>query len=140
LAGVAFAQTAGVRSEIFGVRLGDKIEDVRKRLDPLGETGGSKTRDGGKKEAWVLKDVDYTSITLRSNAKGEVVWIGGFLRPGKEIPFSQLGDISKAVKTDSDATWTIDSPNGKYQIVGKGDNQMARAVYLIRVRPEKDKD
>ena len=37
-----------------------------------------------------------------------MVWITGFVRPGKEIPFAQLGDLSLAkVATNTRAVWNV---------------------------------
>ncbi len=99
-----------MRDSILGVRLGSSLEDARRRLDPLavrlpGESREDekeeKERGEGRKKAWTLKSTEYQSVALKANDADRVVWITGFLRPGKEIPFSRLGDLSLARATDS---------------------------------------
>lgn len=117
---------------ILGIRIGMSLEEVRAKLGPLGTAGGRATREGGRKEAWTLKRTDYSSIAFKTNPKGLVVWVTGFLRPGKEVPFSDLGDISRAFRaTDSQAIWNVKTPDGGYRLVAKGQNGKARVTYLL---------
>ncbi len=121
-----------VTGSILGVRIGSNIEEVRAKLEPLGTFGGRATRDGGRKEAWTLKETDYVSIAYKTDKHGRVVWVTGFLRPGKEISFSHLGDLSIASRSmDSQAIWNVTTPDGGYRLVAKGPNGKARVIYLL---------
>lgn len=133
-AGRADAQTGGakVADSILGVRIGSSLEEAHAKLKDLGTVGGRATRDGGRKEAWTLKGGEFTSVAYRTDAAGRVVWLTGFVRPGKEIPFSQLGDLARATgKDDTEAAWTVETPGGGYRLVAKGPNGRARVVYLL---------
>ena len=121
-----------VINSLLGVSIGSTLEEARSKLTPLGTGGGRDTRDGGRKEAWALKGTDYTNIAFKTDGKGRVVWVSAFTRPGKEIPFSKLGDLSKTVQTPgSQAVWNIETPQGGYRLVAKGANGKASVIYLL---------
>lgn len=133
-AGRAGAQAGGakVADSILGVRIGSSLEEAHARLKDLGTVGGRATREGGRKEAWTLKGGDFTSVAYKTDAAGRVVWLTGFVRPGREIPFSQLGDLARATgKDETQAAWTVETPGGGYRLVAKGPNGRARVVYLL---------
>lgn len=121
-----------VTDSIFGVSIGDKFTDVRLQLDQFGKSGGRDTRDGGRKESWALQETDFSYITVRADKQGKIVWVSGFLRLGKEIPFSVLGDPA-LIKggTDSQAIWNVETPEGPYRLVAKGREGKATVIYLL---------
>jgi hypothetical protein len=133
-----------VTNSILGVGIGASLVQAHAKLDRLSthesrsmredETREEETeeREGGRKEAWTLKATDYTSVALQTDREGRVVWITGFLRPGKEIPFAKLGNLSSAIGlTDSRAIWTVATSDGGYRLVAKGQNGKARLIYLL---------
>ncbi|HEU4595792.1 MAG TPA: hypothetical protein VFS10_11680 [Pyrinomonadaceae bacterium] len=134
-AGRAGAQGGGAKvlDSILGVRIGSSLEEAHAKLKDLGTVGGRATREGGRKEAWTLKGGEFTSIAYKTDASGRVVWLTGFVRPGKEIPFSQLGDLARANgKDETEAAWTVEAPGGGgYRLVAKGPKGKARVVYLL---------
>lgn len=119
-------------NSILGVSIGSTLEETRAILTPLGTGGGRDTRDGGRKEAWTLKGTEYATLAFKTDGKGKVVWVSAFARSGKEIPFSKLGDLSKAARAaDSQAIWNVETPQGAYRLVVKGANGKASVVYLL---------
>ena len=127
-----------VSDSILGVRIGTSLEDAEKKLEKLSITGEHPTdkdedeRERGTKRAWRLKATDYTSVALQTDEKGRVVWVTGFVRPSKELLFSELGDTSRAVRArDSQAIWNVATPSGGYRLVAKGENGRARVIYLL---------
>lgn len=135
LLGSAVAQKskdARVINSILGVSIGNTLEETRSKLSSRGSGGGRDTRDGGRKEAWTLKGTEYATLAFKTDGKGKVVWVSAFARPGKEIPFSKLGDLSKAARAaDSQAIWNRETPQGSYRLVAKGANGKASVVYLL---------
>lgn len=141
LSPVVTAQTgkpARVNDSILGVRIGASLEAVREKLEPLsmvsdGPTDKDEDKDErGHKQVWRLKGTNYTYIALKTNDRGRVVWVTGFVRPSKELPFSSLGDTSLALRaTDSQAIWNVATKNGGYRLVAKGQNGRARVIYLL---------
>jgi hypothetical protein len=131
-----------VLDSILGIRVGSSLADARALLEPRsirqGEEPETEEKEGhgeGRTKAWTLKDSEYQSVALKVNDAEKVVWITGFLRPGKEIPFSRLGDPSIAVRaTDSQAIWNVATPEGGYRLVGRGRNGTAHVVSLISLK------
>lgn len=134
LVSAAMAQSSkesGVINSILGVSIGSTLEETRAKLGSLGSGGGRDTRDGGRKEAWTLKGTDYATVAFKTDGKGKVVWVSAFARPGKEILFSKLGDLSKGAASDSQAVWNVETPKGGYRLVAKGAKGKASVVYLL---------
>ena len=121
-----------IADSILGVRIGAMLAEARAKLDPLGTHGGRDTREGGRKEAYALKETDYAHVALKTNRQGEVVWVSGFVRPDRELPFSAFGDLARAPgATDAEAIWNVETPGGGYRLVVKGQHGKARVVYLL---------
>jgi hypothetical protein len=141
LSSLVKAQTANhsrVSDSILGVRIGTSLEEARKKIERLSIASEQSSdedeerEEGGTKRCWRLKGTNYTSVALKTNQKGRVVWVTGFVRPSKELLFSELGDTSRALRaTDSQAIWNVETPNGGYRLVAKGQNGRARVIYLL---------
>lgn len=133
---VRAAQTGGVKvlDSILGVRVGSSLAEAHEKLKDLGTFGGRATREGGRKEAWTLKDGEFSSVAYKTDAAGRIVWVTGFVRPGKEIPFSKIGDLARAAASDeTEAAWNVEAHGGarSYRLVAKGPKGKARVVYLL---------
>lgn len=131
LTATAYAQETAVGS-LNGIGIGTSLEDARSLLGRIGTGGGRDTRDGGRKEAWTLKDSDFASIAFKSNGAGRIVWISAFVRPGKEVEFKTFGDPAKATSwSKSQAIWNVGNARGGYRLVAKGMEGKASVVYLL---------
>ena len=127
----AYAQETAVTS-LGGISIGTSLEDARSILNRIGTGGGRDTRDGGRKEAWTLKESEFNSIAFKSNGAGRIVWISAFVRPGKEVEFTKFGDPAKATSwSTSQAIWNVGSERGGYRLVAKGIEGRANVVYLL---------
>lgn len=127
---------SAVRDSILGVRIGSDLEEARQKLSPLAESSPpdeeDDEREGGKKEAWVLKGTEFRSVALQTDRNAKVVWVTGFVRAGREIPFARLGDVAAALRaTQSEAIWNVASAHGGYKLVAKGQNGRAHVIYLL---------
>lgn len=128
-----------VVDSILGIRVGSSLEDAHKKLKSRGTFGGRDTQAGGRKEAWTLKKTEFSSIAYQTDREGRVVWVTGFVRPGREIPFSKLGDLERAAsKSDSQVMWSVKTPEGGYRLVAKGPDGKARVVYLFLLNAAED--
>ena len=115
-----------------GIGIGTTLDDARSLLARSGTGGGRDTRDGGRKEAWTLKETDFATLAFKTNGAGRIVWISAFIRPGKELAFDRLGDPAKATDlTKSQAIWNVEKPQGGYRLVAKGSEGKASVVYLL---------
>jgi hypothetical protein len=131
----ASAQTAAgarVDDSILGVKIGMGLEEVRAKLEKLGTYGGRDTRDGGRKEQWTLKKTEYAYVVYQTDGRGKVKWVTGYARPGKEVSFAKLGDLRGAsLKSEQEATWNVERPEGNYRLMAKGAGGKASVVHLI---------
>lgn len=117
---------------LLGVSIGMDIEEASAKLNALGTAASRTTREGGVKAAWTLKETDFSSIALKTNGIGKVVWLTGFLRPGKEIPFSKLGDLARAsAASDTQVIWNIATSSGGFRLVAKGEHGKAQVIYFL---------
>jgi hypothetical protein len=125
---------AGTLSSILGVGIGATLEEARAALDPLGAVAGRETRSGGQKLAWTLEGSEFSSVALKTDRRGRVVWITGFVREGRSLPFTELGDLQTAHRASaSQAIWNVPGPRGGYRLVAKGSEGLARVVYLLEL-------
>jgi hypothetical protein len=133
-----------VIDSILGVRIGATREEAHRKLKSLGKPGGEDAgergeeedaearREGGRQEAWALRKTEFGYIVYRMNEAGRVKWVSGFVRPGREIPFAKLGDLSLATtNTATEVIWNVETPEGGYRLVAKGPQGKARVVYLF---------
>ncbi len=127
-----------VRDSILGIRVGSSLADARTRLAALAvrqesepEESEERERGEGRTLAWTLKGTEYRSIALKANDADRVLWITGFVRPGKEIRFSRLGDLSAARANDSIAIWNVATPEGGYRLIARGGARKARVISLL---------
>lgn len=140
-------QPKRVPDSILGVGIGSTLDQAHEKLDRL-RTGNvhstredseeeareeqEQEREGGRKEAWALRATNYATVALQADREGHVVWITGFVRPGKEIPFSKLGSLSSAtVATDKKTVWNVTTTGGGYRVIAKGENGKARVVSIL---------
>ncbi|MGB8509148.1 MAG: hypothetical protein WCD76_12245 [Pyrinomonadaceae bacterium] len=133
-------KTRESRTSVLGIRLESSIEDVHRRLKSLCTIGGRDTRDGGRREGCTLTKTEFSSVAYQTDKEGRVRWVTGFVRPGKEIPFSKLGDLARAsYKNDSQVIWNIETGGGEsYRLMAKGPGGKARVVSLISLGQEED--
>lgn len=141
-------ERARVPDSILGVGIGSSLDQAHANLDRLRTRNARKAheesaaeeereeqeqqREGGRKEAWALRATNYATVALQADREGRVVWITGFVRPGKEISFARLGNLSAAaVATDKKAVWNVATPGGGYRVIAKGDNGKARVVSIL---------
>ena len=127
-----------ITDSILGVKIGTRLVDAHEKLKRFGQTGsrqGDKEEEeeaGERKEAWSLSKTQFSSVALKTNREGKVVWVTGFVRPGQEIPFAKLGELSQAYRANElQVVWNVETPEGSYRLVAKGQKGKARVVYLL---------
>jgi hypothetical protein len=129
-----------VTDAILGVRLGSTLEEAREKLKGLVKKGGGAEgegereggREGGRKEAWALRKTEFASIAYQADDGGRVRWVTGFVRPGREIPFSKLGDLSQAShKSEQAAIWNVQRAEGNMRVIVRGSGWKARVVQVL---------
>ena len=126
---------------ILGIRIGLGLENAHENLERYGGTGGKhdgrkedeeEEEAGERKEGWSLRSSEYSTIALKADREGKIAWVTGFVRPGREIPFTKLGDLSRALKSNATtAIWNVETRDGGYRVVAKGSDGKARVVYIL---------
>jgi hypothetical protein len=128
----SYAQESVKSTLVEGIGIGTTLEEARSILGRIGTGGGRDTREGGRKEAWTLKETDFTTLAFKTDRTGRIVWISAFIRPGKEVQFTKFGDPAKATSFDkSQAIWNVGSAHGGFRLVAKGAEGKANVVYLL---------
>ena len=143
--GLAIAQKpVRVWDSILGVRVGSTLNEARAKLRRLGSSGAEdelkkdgraeehEEREGGHKESWKLRKGSFGYVVFQTDYQNRVTWVSGFVRPGREIPFSTLGDLTRAAgRNDSQVFWNVPNAAGGYRLVAKGPSSKARVIYLF---------
>ena len=137
LAGV---EAPRVEDAILGVRIGSVSGDVQVKLGARGTVDTRPTREGGAKQVWTLTGTPFSSLALKTDAAGRVVWVSGFVRPGQEIPFKELGDLARAsAASASRVVWDVPTAHGGYRLIARGSGRRAQTVSLLSFDSEAEK-
>ena len=140
LAAAVSAEGIRVQDAILAVRIGSAASEVQSKLGPLGTVDSRPTRDGGVKQVWTLEGTSFSSLALKLNAAGRVVWVTGFVRPGREIPFKELGDLERASNASAvRVVWNVPTADGGYRLLARGSDRRARTVSLLSFHLEPEK-
>lgn len=140
LAVLAAPETPRVQDAILGVRVGSTAAEVQTTLGPRGTPETRPTRDGGNKQVWTLDGTPFSSLALKTDAAGRVVWVTGFVRAGQEIPFKAFGDLARARSSSpSRVMWDVPTARGGYRLIARGSGRNAQTVSLLSFDAETEK-
>ncbi len=129
---VSANETRAPLDAILGVTVGMAEAEAREILEPLGETAGRDTRSGGRKQGFLLNDSRYAWIAYKAGHSGKLRWVSANLRPGSEIAFAELGNLSLADSAnDFQVIWNVPRGDSGYRLVAKGRDGKANIVYLL---------
>ena len=141
---LAAAQSVKVETKLLGVELGSTLEQAHERLDSLGDPAqpASEGAEGAEEAArerkilWKLAKSDFSSILVKTDEKERVTYMMGLLRPGKEIPFDQIGQTEKApILTEHTVAWDVVRPDKSLlRVVGRGEKSKANAITIFMVK------
>jgi hypothetical protein len=141
---LAAAETVKVKTSILGLELDSSLEKAHETLDPL--TDPAKPSVEAAEEAeheekehkvlWQLTKSEFSSVLLKTDDKERVTYITGFLRPGKEIPFGEIGQTEKApILTDRTVAWDVVRPNQPLiRVVARGEKRKAASITIFIVK------
>lgn len=135
LASSSTAQTATCDA-IQGIRPGSDFDEVETVLAPFGPTSRSSEKEEEREEkrrgVWSIARGDYETIVVESGEDGKVSGVTGFVRKGREIPFTRLGRRAAAARwTGTAAIWTVPTSEGGFRLIAKGPEGRARVVTLL---------
>lgn len=145
---LAAAKSVRVQTSILGVEIDSTLEAAHARLDPLSEPAKPPLREAedgelGEKQQkvlWQLAKSDFSSVYVKTDDKERVIYVTGFLRPGKELPFEKIGQVEKApMLTETAVAWdTVKPKRPLIRVVARGTNRRASSITIFVVkRPAK---
>ena len=145
---LAAAESVKVETSLLGLQLDSTSKQAHEILDPLGtstQLGVEPTKRDEKDESerkvlWRLTKSDFSSILVRIDEKERIAYIMGLRRPGKEIPFTQIGETEKApILTEHTAAWDVVRPDKSLvRVVARGEKNKASAItiFVVKRSPE----
>jgi hypothetical protein len=141
---LAAAQSVKVETKLLGLELGSTLEQAHERLDSLGDPAqpasegaeGAEEAERERKILWKLAKSDFSSILVKTDEKERVTYMMGLLRPGKEIPFDQIGQTEKApILTEHTVAWDVVRPDKSLlRVVARGEKSKANAITIFMVK------
>lgn len=141
---LAAAQTVKVEMNILGLELDSTLEEAHERLDSLGDPSKpaveaareAEHEEDERKVLWELTKSDFKSVLVKTDEKERIVYIAGFLRPGKEVPFDKIGEIAKApILNDGSVAWDVVRPNQPLiRVVARGEKRRASSITIFVVK------
>jgi len=139
---LAAAKSVKVQTDILGVRIDSSLEEARAKLDPLAAPKGRPEKDaeegeeGEQKLLWKLDKTKFSSVFVKADAKERVIYLLGDLRPGQQIPFSQIGEVAKApIHNDKVVAWDVVRENRPLlRVVARGANEKAETITIFVVK------
>jgi hypothetical protein len=141
---LAAAQSVRVETRLLGLDLDASLEKAHEILDPLGTptqpsveaAGEAEEGEHERKVLWKLTKSDFSSILVKTDEQERVIYILGFLRPGKEVPFDQIGQTDKApILTEHTAAWDVVRPDKSLlRVVARGEKRKASAITIFVVK------
>jgi hypothetical protein len=138
----ATPQLIEVTGSILGVTLFSSLEEAREKMESFklektpGADDSEKEPEGGERMIWRLVETEYLWIVAWANKEGKVVKISASVRPEKQKPFREIGDLSRAkAHNESMAMWIPQHSDGTYyRVVAKGPAEKASSIYLYSLK------
>ena len=138
-------ETAKVATDILGLRLRDSLKQAHEKLDSLCAPGHPSKQEeeeagdegeSGHKVLWEPVKSDFASVFVTSDENDRVIYILAEVKPGKEVPFSKIGEVEKApVHTSSTVAWDVVRRGSPLmRVVGQGAEERASSITLFVVK------
>lgn len=89
---------------------------------------------------WELAKSDFASVFVKTDKDERVVYILAALRPGREMPFTEVGQVEKApIHTSNTVAWDVvrrNSPLMRVVAVGKEERASSLTLFLVKRSPK----
>ena len=129
-------ETIEASGTVLGIGIGTQIDEARAKLEPLREaveTPPDAKEQANKRIYWKLKETDYEWLIAWANSKGQITRLRARLREGSEKPFSEIGDLARAmINTPDQAMWNV--TGGKrpaFRLIAQGKDRRAITFYMF---------
>ena len=112
----------------------EKAGDEKEQREHKPDAG--EEQEEGHKVLWQPAGTDYSAVYITADDKERIDSITGFLRPEKQMPFDEVGEVSKApVKDGNSVVWDVLRPDQPlFRVVARGSNGKASSIRLFVVR------
>ena len=143
------AETAKVMTDVLGLRIRDSLKQAHEKLDSRcsadhppkqEEEEAGDEGESGHKVLWEIEKSDFASIFVKTDKDERVVYILATLRPGREIPFTEIGQVGKApIHTSSTVAWDVvrrNSPLMRVVAVGQEERANSLTLFLVKRSPK----
>jgi hypothetical protein len=140
---LAAAESVKVKMSILGLNLGSTLEEAHKKLDKLcdaahrpKEEEEEDNKEGERKVLWELVGTQYGFVFVKADEKERITYLSGYLRPGKEIPFSKIGEMQKApIQTPQLIAWDVVRPKQPpSRVIASGEHHKANSIMVFVVK------
>ena len=132
------AETIESSGEILGVRIGMTMKEVREKLNPLRDPAAPRDEREkfGTRAYWKLLETEYDWIMAWANREGKITRIRAVLRPESPKPFSEIGDLSRAVtNAPHAAAWNASRDHIHFRITAFGNEGRAVRISILAFDP-----
>ena len=132
------AETIESSGEILGVRIGMTMKEARAKLTPLRdpEAPRDEREKFGTRAYWKLLETEYDWMMAWANAAGKITRLRAVVRPEKLKPFSEIGDLTRAVTiTPNTAAWNVVRDGIAFRITALGNDGHAVRISMLAFDP-----
>ncbi|HEX4668094.1 MAG TPA: hypothetical protein VH207_16000 [Chthoniobacterales bacterium] len=141
---LAAARSVKVETKILGLEPDATLEEAHEKLDPLANRSqpaieakeGAEHEEDQRKVLWELAKSDFKSVLVKTDEKERIIYIAGFLRPGKEVPFDKIGETKNApILNNRMVAWDVVRPDQPLiRVVARGEKRKASLITIFVVK------
>ena len=132
------AETIESSGEILGVRIGMTMKEAREKMNPLRDPDAPRDEREklGTRIYWKLLETDYDWVMAWANRDRKFTRLRAVFRPEKLKPFSEIGDLSRAVtNVPHAAAWNAQRDNIHFRITAFGNEGRAVRISILAFDP-----
>ena len=132
------APTIESSGEILGVRIGMTMKEAREKLNPLRDPAAPRDEREkyGTRAYWKLLETEYDWIMAWANREGKITRLRAVFRPDQLKPFSEIGDLSRAVtNAPHAAAWNAARDHITFRITAFGKDGHAVRISILAFDP-----
>ena len=123
--------------KILGVGIGMTLKEAREKLDAVRDPDAPRDEKEkfGSRAYWKLRETEFDWIMVWANRDRKIVRIRAMLRPEKQKPFDEIGNVADATSGPNGAVWNISTANGPIRISAFGQNGAAARISILAFDP-----
>ena len=130
--------TIEATGEILGLRIGMPMKEAREKMSALRDPNAP--RDDreklGTRIYWKLLETEYDWVMAWANREGKITRLRAVFRPEQLKPFSEIGDLSRAVtNAPHAAAWNAERDNIHFRITAFGKEGRAVRISMLAFDP-----